>query len=120
MPRHLPYRDDAHAPPVGRDDEAVGHVLPREAHAPPVPSRRRARRLLQEPLHVHAPLAVPPEDRSPDAIVIEHDLLHRAWGECDRRAGLRVIPPVQLPRMAKVLGVHLLRALHSAERKYLR
>ena len=33
-------RDDAHAPPVGRDDEAVGHVLRDQAHghAPPGPA----------------------------------------------------------------------------------
>ena len=44
--------------------------------------------------------------------MIEHDLLHWAWGDRDRRAGLRVIPPpVQLPCVAEVLGVHLLRSL---------
>ena len=76
VPRHLPYCDDAHAPSVGRDDEGIGHLLPLKAHArAPVPSRRRARRLLQEPLDVHAPLAVPPYDHPPDAIMIEHDLL---------------------------------------------
>ena len=39
MPRHLPYCDDAHAPSVGRDAEGIGHLLPRKAHARPVPSR---------------------------------------------------------------------------------
>ena len=51
---------------VGRDDEGIGHLLPRKAHARPVPSRRRARRLLQEPLDVQrrhgdvgAPVGIP-------------------------------------------------------------
>ena len=52
-----------------------------------------------------------PQDHPADAIMIEHDLLHGARGERDRRAGLRVVPPVQLPRVTQVLGVHLLRAL---------
>ena len=43
--------------------------------------------------------------------MIEHDLLHWSWGDRDRRAGLRVIPPVQLPSVAEVLGMHLLRPL---------
>ena len=45
---HLSHRDDAHAPAIGRDDERVGHVLRDQAHAPPVPPRRRTRRLLQD------------------------------------------------------------------------
>ena len=46
-------------------DEGIGHLLPRKAHARPVPSRRRARRLLQEPLDVQrrgrlgAPVGIP-------------------------------------------------------------
>ena len=43
--------------------------------------------------------------------MIEHDLLHWPWGDRDRRAGLRVISLVQLPCVAEVLGVHLLRSL---------
>ena len=48
--------------------------------------------------------------------MIEHDLLHWAWGDRDRRAGLGVIPPVQLPCVAEVLGVHLLRSLEASAR----
>ena len=40
-----------------------------------------------------------------------HDLPPPPVPAVPRRAGLRVIPPVQLPRGAEVLGVHLLRAL---------
>ena len=74
-------------------------------------AERAASSRYQEPLDVHAPLAVPPYDHPPDAIMIEHDLLHWAWGDRDRRAGLRVISLVQLPCVAEVLGVHLLRSL---------
>ena len=51
--------------------------------------------------------------------MIEHDLLHWAWGDRDRWAGLRYHPLAevlgvavsQLPCVAEVLGVHLLRSL---------
>ena len=45
-------------------------------------------------------------DHPPDAIMIEHDLLHWAWGDRDRRAGLRVIPLVQLPCVCPLGKTH--------------
>ena len=77
VPRKLKHDDDAQAAAVGGDDEAVGDRLRRAAHAAPATPSRRVRRLLQQMLHVRAPLAVRAEDQSADVSVVEDDLLHR-------------------------------------------